>query len=387
MKDGWYYKSIGQVMGPVAFETLAELARDELVHATDEVRRGPDGLWEPAESIVGLFPEKAGAVAESPAELEVAEDLADLDFRFGSASIPESELPTADDLPPLAPSTPLPPPRLVLKAPVPVPPPAPPPAEPVSSDADTIHDFGTDETRVKNPPAKAERPAASAPEAVSKLSEPAKSPAGKKTSAPAPTPVADSTPRPAPPKPAPSPTDAAVAPRPPRGRRLVETLREHRKLLIVAALVGLAGAWFFMPRGEKDAPHVKTATRLYEEFCKLRVRGAPPAEWAAWVQKSKAESEAILAEFKRRPGAPGTVRANLTRAFSEGFTPMIELMQNKTGSEPESVYVTGVNKAIVAIDPKAPRLIMPGPTDVLGPTAEQLRQAGQATPEGAQPDK
>lgn len=386
MKDGWYYKSIGQVMGPVTLETLAELARDELLHPTDEVRRGPDGQWEPAITIVSLFPENAACTVESAADMEVAQDLADLDFQFGSSSLPEAELPTADELPPLAPSTPPPAWAAAPRPPTPESPaPQRGPAEPAFRDTETFHGIGSDETRVNAPPARSPRTPATAPNIESKPANLGKAAPAKEKPAPTTSSsVADSAPKPITQKP---PTSAPAARKPPLGQRLSLILSGQKIALISLALACVAGAWFLIPRTEKDGRHVQTAIQLYGEFCQLRAKNATPAEWSAYVQQAEAKSDAMLTEFRSRSIRPNTVRAFLNRAFSEGFTPMIELMQKKTGSEPESVFVTNVNRAILEMDPKAPRLIMQGPSDVLAPTAEQLRQAKNSEPVTPQPGK
>jgi hypothetical protein len=383
MKDGWYYKSIGQVMGPVAFETLAELARDELVHPTDEVRRGPDGTWEPAESIVGLFPEAAGSPVEPTGDLEVAEDMADLNFRFGSTSAPVPKPAPRPEPPVAAPSSPafpaleLPAWSQLDSAPAATEQSTPNPV--VSSDADTVHDFGAEETRVPATAVKTEKPPLAAPVPKSKLTETANSPVAKeKPSAPAP--VVEKEPKTAPQKPRPSSPDVAVVASERIGRRIVQGLKKHRIALAAAAITFAVAVWFFVPRTDKDIVHVNTAKRLYGEFCQLRARGASDAEWDVYVLNAKAEADAILTEFKRSTIVPKSPRAYLNRAFSEGFTPMIELMHTKTSSAQESEFVSSVNRALLIIDPKADRIVMPGPVGALAPPREQLEKADSQKP-------
>lgn len=388
MKDGWYYKSIGQVMGPVAFETLAELARDELVHPTDEVRRGPDGTWEPAESIVGLFPDPSTAPVEPTGDLEVAEDLADLDFRFGSSSAPVPKLasipepPAATPAPPASPSLELPA-RSQPDA-APAAPGKPNPSRVVASEADTVHDFDAEETGMPAPTAKTSKPSLAAAPPKPKSTEITGSAAAKKP-LPASVPVVDQEPKPAPQKPRPSKPDMAVVAKAPLGRRISQRLKEHWIALTAAVITSLVAVWFFVPRTDKDIVHVNTAKRLYAEFCTLRARGAADAEWDVYVRNAKEDAGAILTEFKRSPIVPKTPRAYLNRAFSEGFTPMIELMQNKTSSPQESEFVSSVNRALLIIDPKADRIVMPGPVGTLAPPREQLDKFDSKKPPEARP--
>jgi hypothetical protein len=61
MADQWYYRFMDQEMGPVDLLTLRTLAADGALGTADEVRRGANGEWRPAESVEGLFPEAADA--------------------------------------------------------------------------------------------------------------------------------------------------------------------------------------------------------------------------------------------------------------------------------------------------------------------------------------
>jgi hypothetical protein len=71
MAHSWYYRSRGQLSGPIDFAELAQLAAGGALQPGDELRQGEHGDWVPAASVVGLFPE--------PEELH---DLADLQFQF-----------------------------------------------------------------------------------------------------------------------------------------------------------------------------------------------------------------------------------------------------------------------------------------------------------------
>jgi hypothetical protein len=55
--DGWYYKSLGQELGPVAFPELMELVANGELTPNDFVRPGRNGAWQRAARIHGLFAE------------------------------------------------------------------------------------------------------------------------------------------------------------------------------------------------------------------------------------------------------------------------------------------------------------------------------------------
>lgn len=94
MKDGWFYTSLGQTLGPVTFDTIMELAGSQQLLPSDQVRKGTDGAWAPADSIVGLFPEGASADVHA-GELEVAQDLSDLNIVFASSATAVQSAPAA----------------------------------------------------------------------------------------------------------------------------------------------------------------------------------------------------------------------------------------------------------------------------------------------------
>lgn len=94
MANSWFYRSRGQLSGPIDFEELAQLAAGGTLQPADELRRGEQGDWMPAGSIAGLFPE--------PEELQ---DLSDLNFQFvesghaeSAASTLADQIATLDDL-------------------------------------------------------------------------------------------------------------------------------------------------------------------------------------------------------------------------------------------------------------------------------------------------
>lgn len=67
----WYYRFGGHELGPLPFETLAEMANSGELGREDEVREDDAGDWLPAGSVPGLF-----------SDLEIARDLSDLNFTF-----------------------------------------------------------------------------------------------------------------------------------------------------------------------------------------------------------------------------------------------------------------------------------------------------------------
>jgi GYF domain 2 len=71
MAHSWFYRSSGQVSGPVDFDGLTQLAATGTLQPGDELRRDDQRDWVAAGSVVGLFP-----------ELEELADLADLNFQF-----------------------------------------------------------------------------------------------------------------------------------------------------------------------------------------------------------------------------------------------------------------------------------------------------------------
>ena len=56
--DAWYYRLMGDVMGPVTSKTLKDLAKNGSIEFDTQVRKGADGDWVSAASIKGLFTEQ-----------------------------------------------------------------------------------------------------------------------------------------------------------------------------------------------------------------------------------------------------------------------------------------------------------------------------------------
>jgi hypothetical protein len=54
-QNEWYCRIDGEVVGPVTFRALKTMAAVGEVVATDEIRSGPEGFWQPAKSVEGLL--------------------------------------------------------------------------------------------------------------------------------------------------------------------------------------------------------------------------------------------------------------------------------------------------------------------------------------------
>lgn len=53
--DGWYARILGADLGPFEWDRLSFMAAQGELSREDEIRRGTNGLWQPAGEIVGLF--------------------------------------------------------------------------------------------------------------------------------------------------------------------------------------------------------------------------------------------------------------------------------------------------------------------------------------------
>ncbi|MEZ6064613.1 MAG: GYF domain-containing protein [Planctomycetaceae bacterium] len=69
-RRGWFCRTLGEELGPMEFNELCEMVADGNLSASDEVRLGKEGAWEPAGSIVGLFASAAGETAGEPITAE-----------------------------------------------------------------------------------------------------------------------------------------------------------------------------------------------------------------------------------------------------------------------------------------------------------------------------
>src|SRR5262245_38767718 len=53
--ESWYFKKLGQELGPLNFEDLVEAARKHTVEPADLVRLGETGDWQRADAVPGIF--------------------------------------------------------------------------------------------------------------------------------------------------------------------------------------------------------------------------------------------------------------------------------------------------------------------------------------------
>lgn len=64
----WYCQILGQELGPFEFDDLNEMVLDGELSPTDLVRVGPQGKWEPASTIVGLFEAAPKSTPQPPTQ-------------------------------------------------------------------------------------------------------------------------------------------------------------------------------------------------------------------------------------------------------------------------------------------------------------------------------
>ncbi len=84
---GWYYQLFGELFGPISFEDMVELAKNQTISADDDVRFGENGAWRRAGSIGQLmahlpFQAKKNAFSVEIAKPAVVETPVD-DFELG----------------------------------------------------------------------------------------------------------------------------------------------------------------------------------------------------------------------------------------------------------------------------------------------------------------
>lgn len=90
--DGWYYKLFDADFGPVTFEDLVELAKNNTLSRADQVRFGEEGPWRQAGSIGPLmahFPFEASShviTKSAPRQVEESSSVGIDDFVFGDTS-------------------------------------------------------------------------------------------------------------------------------------------------------------------------------------------------------------------------------------------------------------------------------------------------------------
>lgn len=91
--DGWYYKLFDADFGPVTFEDLVELAKNNTLSREDQVRFGEEGPWRRAGSIGPLmahFPFEAGShviTKAAPREVELESSIGIDDFVIADTSV------------------------------------------------------------------------------------------------------------------------------------------------------------------------------------------------------------------------------------------------------------------------------------------------------------
>ena len=67
----WYCKIMGEEAGPMSAQELVAVARLGRLTRNDSVRRGPDGVWVPAERVRGLFDSQANSTTAALASAEL----------------------------------------------------------------------------------------------------------------------------------------------------------------------------------------------------------------------------------------------------------------------------------------------------------------------------
>jgi GYF domain 2 len=63
----WYYRVLNQEMGPVDFEGLFDLVIEGNLRPDDELRGAEESQWQPASSLVGLFPDELASGSQDAA--------------------------------------------------------------------------------------------------------------------------------------------------------------------------------------------------------------------------------------------------------------------------------------------------------------------------------
>ncbi|MFM9962599.1 MAG: DUF4339 domain-containing protein [Planctomycetaceae bacterium] len=98
MSDEWFCRILGSVLGPLSWDELSAMAREQSLISNDFVRQGREGEWIKANSVEGLFPrvrtDPPQPTAASGDQTAVAVDalcLAELDDSPITAQIPDAE--------------------------------------------------------------------------------------------------------------------------------------------------------------------------------------------------------------------------------------------------------------------------------------------------------
>jgi hypothetical protein len=76
MAAQWYCRLMGSELGPYTSQQLLEMARTHRITPDDTVKKGPDGMWVPADHVKGLFDASASSIiiASLPPEIKQAQE-------------------------------------------------------------------------------------------------------------------------------------------------------------------------------------------------------------------------------------------------------------------------------------------------------------------------
>ncbi|MBX3443989.1 MAG: DUF4339 domain-containing protein [Planctomyces sp.] len=289
--EGWYYKSLGQELGPVGFSDLQHLALSGELATNDFVRPGEKGAWQRAGRVDKLFPE--GYQADESKLKEAAAKVAVSSQRLGERGIAKLHEESA---------TPEPKPRAVAGK------------EEKKPSRKKARKAASREAK-----AEAEDLAASilAEEADDEEEAPprrsyAAAPARPATAAMTETMSAPTAPTPLPPtRPFTPPVSAPPAfQRGPRKSSIsLPSIRldglAGPKALIAVAIVALCAGGFFVPwsslmafGGGSAGKHYDKATAMWTEIKQLHEKKASAAEWKALEDKLTPDINASLAELR-----------------------------------------------------------------------------------------
>ena len=75
MAAQWYCRLMGTELGPFTSQQLLEMARTHRITPDDSVKKGPEGMWVPADHVKGLFDDASAStiiMASLPPEVKQA---------------------------------------------------------------------------------------------------------------------------------------------------------------------------------------------------------------------------------------------------------------------------------------------------------------------------
>jgi hypothetical protein len=113
-EPAWYYKSLGQEIGPVPYSEITRLAQEGELHPNDFVRPGEAGAWQRAGRITGLFPDNYEATQAQLREAAAKVSLSSQ--RFGEKGMAALEAEIANPTPKDEDDEPEPPPQKPAKS-------------------------------------------------------------------------------------------------------------------------------------------------------------------------------------------------------------------------------------------------------------------------------